>query len=327
MSADATGSSAKSVLVTGASGLLGSQVVAMLAETPGSVTTIVALDLHEVPAERRLTGVTYETGDIRDSALGGLMAAHGVDTVVHLAAIVNAGKDSTREFEHSVDVGGTANMLECSLAAGVSQFIYASSGAAYGYHADNPAMLDEDDELRGNPEFAYSDHKRLVEEMLLGYRTDHPELTQLILRPGTILGERVNSPITAIFERPVVMGVRGTEIPFVLIWDTDVARCILDAIAHRRTGIYNVAGDGTITLREIARRLHKRYLPLPATMLKGMLAVTKALKLTAAGPEQVKFLAYRPVLSNERLKTEFGFTPSMSSEECFERYRALRFGP
>lgn len=327
MSTDDIAVSARSVLITGASGLLGSQVVSMLAEEPGSVTTIVALDLSEVPDERRLDGITYEIGDIRDPSVGDLMTTHGVDTVVHLAAIVSVGKDSTREFEYSVDVDGTANMLECSLAAGVAQFIYASSGAAYGYHADNPPLLDEDDELRGNPEFAYSDHKRLVEEMLLGYRTDHPELTQLILRPGTILGERVHSPITAIFERPVVMGVRGTEIPFVLIWDTDVARCILEGIAHRRTGIYNVAGDGTITLREIARRLHKRYLPLPVSLLKGMLTVTKALKLSAAGPEQVKFLAYRPVLSNERLKTEFGFTPSMSSEECFERYRSLRFGP
>jgi UDP-glucose 4-epimerase len=39
----------------------------------------------------------------------------------------------------------------------------------------------------------------------------------------------------------------------------------------------------------------------------------------------VKFLRYRPVLSNERLKAEFGFTPSASSEECFERYRRIRF--
>jgi UDP-glucose 4-epimerase len=217
-------------------------------------------------------------------------------------------------------------MLACALDAGVSHFIYASSGAAYGYHADNPSPLDEDHALRGNPEFAYSDHKRLVEEMLLRFRTEHPELRQLILRPGTILGDDVDSPITAMFERPVIIGVGGTEIPFVLIWDTDVARCIVDGIEHRHEGIFNLAGDGTITLREIARRLHKRYLPVPASVLRGVLTLTKALRLTVAGPEQVQFLSHRPVLSNERIKRELGFTPSMSSEECFERFRRQRCG-
>jgi len=32
------------------------------------------------------------------------------------------------------------------------------------------------------------------------------------------------------------------------------------------------------------------------------------------------------VLSNEKLVHEFGFTPSLTSEQCFERYRRLRFG-
>ena len=48
------------------------------------------------------------------------------------------------------------------------------------------------------------------------------------------------------------------------------------------------------------------------------------LRLSARGAEQVDFLRYRPVLSNDRLVSEFGFTPSCSSEECFERYRRSR---
>ena len=46
---------------------------------------------------------------------------------------------------------------------------------------------------------------------------------------------------------------------------------------------------------------------------------------TKLGPEQVNFLRYRPVLANDRLVSEFGFKPSCSSEECFERYRRSRF--
>ncbi len=316
---------ARAVLVTGASGLVGRRVVGLLAEEPGTVETIVALDLAAVADDRRVDGVEYRVGDIRDPDLEGLLRGHGIDTVVHLAAIVTPGRDSSRDHEFSVDVLGTQNVLECALRAGVGRIVYTSSGAAYGYHADNPVPLREGDALRGNPEFAYSDHKRQVEEMLERYRREHPELGQLVFRPGTILGEQVANPITAIFDRPLVIGVRGSDAPFSLIWDEDVARCIVKGIAERRTGTYNLAGDGTIGLREIARRLAKPYVRLPGPVIAGALRILRFLRLSRVGPETVTFLRYRPVLANDRLKTEFGFVPTATSEECFERYRNHRF--
>ena len=316
---------ARAVLVTGASGLVGRRVVALLAEEPGTVETIVALDLAAVADDRRVDGVEYRVGDIRDPDLEGLLRGHGIDTVVHLAAIVTPGRDSSREHEFSVDVLGTQNVLECALRAGVGHIIYTSSGAAYGYHADNPVPLREGDALRGNPEFAYSDHKRQVEEMLERHRSEHPELGQLVFRPGTILGEQVANPITAMFDRPLVIGVWGSDAPFSLIWDEDVARCILKGVAERRTGTYNLAGDGTIGLGEIARRLAKPYVRLPGPVIAGALRILRFLRLSRVGPETVKFLRHRPVLANDRLKAEFGYTPSTTSEACFERYRDLRF--
>jgi UDP-glucose 4-epimerase len=314
------------VLVTGASGLVGSRVVERLADDRRGIDAVVAMDLREVPESRRRPGVEYCTGDIRDPELAERFRRHAIDTVVHLAAVVTPPKHSSRELEYSIDVLGTRNVVEACLRAGVRRFIYTSSGAAYGYHADNPSPLRETDPLRGNEEFAYAHHKRRVEEMLARYRRDHPELEQLIFRPGTILGENVASPITDMFERPVVIGVLGSDAPFVLIWDEDVASCIVRGLREGSTGIYNLAGDGAVGLSEIARRLGKRYVPLPGFLLGGVLWVLQKLRVSPRGPEQVKFLRYRPVLSNERLKSEFGFTPSHTSEECFERYRQHRFG-
>jgi UDP-glucose 4-epimerase len=319
-------SPARSVLVTGASGLIGRQLATRLAAERGDIETVVAMDVREPRNDEKLPGIEYFCGDVRDPGLVEVLRKHAVDTVVHLAAIVTPGKDSSRELEYSIDVLGTENVLEASIEAGVRHLVYTSSGAAYGYHADNPRPLRETDPLRGNEEFAYAYHKRLVEEMLAGCRSKHPELAQLIFRPGTILGERVANPITAMFDRPVVVGVSGSDAPFVLIWDEDVARCILRGIRQRRTGIYNLTGDGAISLKEMARLLGKPYVPLPASVLAGALRLLKALRLTRLGPEQVSFLRYRPVLSNERLESEFGFTPSYTSTECFEHYRRIRFG-
>ena len=64
-----------------------------------------------------------------------------------------------------------------------------------------------------------------------------------------------------------------------------------------------------------------RPLRLPAWMLKAALAVAHPLGLTQYGPEQVRFLQYRPVLANDRLKREFGYTPELTSAEVFDLWR------
>jgi UDP-glucose 4-epimerase len=315
---------ANTVLITGAAGYLGSQLLAALAADQANVGRIVAVDVRDIPANRRLRGVEYCRADVRSAELAGLFKSKAPRTVVHLASIVTPGKDSNREFEYSVDVLGTENVLKACLAAGVEKIIVTSSGAAYGYHPDNPTWITEDWPVRGNEAFAYAHHKRLVEEMLARWRAAHPELKQVVLRIGTILGETVHNQITDLFEKPRLIAIRGSDSPFVFIWDQDVAGSILHAIATDKTGIYNVAGDGALTITEIAIRLGKRCVVLPAWLIGAALAVLKKFRLTQYGPEQVDFLRYRPVLDNRRLKQEFGYIPRKTSSEVFDFWRASR---
>jgi len=319
------------VLVTGAAGYLGHSVVESLAgraARDGDPACIVATDVREVPFAKRQPGVDYLPLDVRNPGLADVPARHRIDTVVHLAAIVTPGPASNRELEYSVDVLGTRNVLEACVAAGVRRIIVTSSGAAYGYHADNPAWLTEDSPVRGNEEFAYSHHKRLVEEMLAGYRRAHPALEQVVFRVGTILGETTRNQITALFERPRLIAIRGSASPFVFIWDRDVAGAIEHAIFGGPPGVYNVAGDGALSIQEIATRLGKRCLSIPPSLLRTLLAVLHPLRLSRYGPEQVNFLRYRPVLDNRRLKEVFGYVPKLSSSEVFELFRKARgLGP
>lgn len=313
----------KRVLITGADGFLGRSIVAALARS-GECDLLVAQDVRDVPQERRLAGVVYEQQDVRDPQLVENFKKHRVDTVVHLAAIVTPGRKSSREFEYSVDVQGTQNVLQACVTAHVEHLLVSSSGAAYGYHADSPDWLVETDPLRGNEVFAYSHHKRLVEESLELYRRVQPALKQTVFRIGTILGEQVDNQITALFEKPRLIAIRGSKSPFVFIWDEDVTGAFLHALRGGIEGTYNLAGDGALSVHEIAALLRKRTREFPAPLLQSALWIGSRLGVSRYGPEQLDFLRYRPVLDNRRLKNELGYVPGKTSREAFLAFVAAR---
>jgi len=315
-----------SVFVTGAGGYVGTKLLHRFNEQRERFGRIVAFDVRDVPADDQVRGVDYRVGDIRNAPLTQWFREYGIDTVVHLASIVNA-KGLDENFVHAVEIGGTQRVLEACVEAGVRQVLVTSSGAAYGYYPDNAAWIDEGDPVRGNDTFLYSKHKRLVEEMLAEYRNTYPALGQLIFRPGTILGDNTDNQITDLFEKNPILGLWETDIPFVFIWDEDVVDCIVQGVLEKREGIFNLAGDGAVTMREIARILGRRYLPIPAMLLTLAMALLKRLGLTQYGPEQVDFVRYRPVLSNRRLKEEFGYTPRKTSREVFDYYLQRRREP
>lgn len=304
------------VLVTGGAGFLGSHVVAELVER-SDVDLVVAGDVRR--PEHPIDGVVYDECDVtRAGGLTPLLQRHEIDVVVHLAAIVNPGRDHAMEYR--VDVEGSRHVLEACVATGVRRIVVSSSGAAYGYHPDSPEWLRESDPARGSDEFAYSKHKRIVEEMLAAYRISNPELEQVVFRIGTILGPTVRNQITALWDGRRVLAIRGSDSPFVFVWVDDVASAMARAATDGPPGIYNVAGDGRVTVHEIAARLGKPVLTVPAGALAAALRVGRMLRLTVHGPEQVGFLRYRPVLANDALKQDFGFTPARTSREAFEEY-------
>ena len=108
------------------------------------------------------------------------------------------------------------------------------------------------------------------------------------------------------------------------IWDEDVINCIIKGIEEQKEGVFNLAGTGALSLREIAGILKKPFIPLPAFSLKAALWLARTLRLTKLGPEHVKFLQFRPVLDNSQLIQNFGYTPQKTTREAFELYLNAR---
>lgn len=308
------------ILITGAAGAVGGALLSLMAQDAG--LTVIATDIRTPTL--LADNAEFVPMDVRGDDPAQVIARIRPDVVVHLASIVTPGKGSSRDVEYAVDVTGTRNVLDACIAQRVRRLVVTSSGAAYGYHPENREALREGDPIRGNREFAYAWHKRLVEEMLATARVDAPHLEQVVLRVGTVLGEGLENQITALFHRPRLLGLVGSDSPFVFIWDRDLARILRRAARDGPAGIYNVAGDGAMGLRDLARVMGKRVLWLPPSLVRLALALAKPLGLSRYGPEQVRFLQYRPVLDNNALKTVFGYTPEKSSAEVFALWWAAQ---
>lgn len=298
------------ILITGSEGYIGAKLVEKLRLQHN----VFGIDIRDRPAPH----YHYRKMDIRSPELKDYIRECRITHVIHLASIVQPGPD--RERDYDIDVNGTRNLLNACIANKVRHITVTSSGAAYGYYADNPEWLKESDAIRGNYSFPYSYHKRLIEEMLAEYARKAPQLQQLILRPGTVLGHNTNNLITNLFHKKRLLAIAGSRSPFVFIWDEDVVEIIRRGTEQSITGKYNLAGDGAMSIQEIALTLGKKNLTVPAILLKSLLAAGKLLGLTRYGPDQLDFLRYRPVLDNRALKNSFGYTPQKTSREVFDLY-------
>ena len=312
------------VLITGAAGHIGQNLLNELAVQHRD-WTLVAADVRSLPTQHlrpNIEPVQLDIGHPRQ--VRECVRQWRPQAIVHLASVVNPPPQMSATRLHTIEVGGSRALFEAAVEHEVGQLVVASSAAAYGFHPDNAELIDESHPLRGQSQFPYARHKHEIEQLLAGLRQSCPQLRQLVLRPGTILGRGVHNPVTDLFMGRSVLGISGRCSRFVFIWDQDVVNIIRQGLEQGSEGIYNLAGDGALSLREIAGLLRKPYRALPAPLLRGALAMLRPLGLAPFGPEQVDFMRYRPVLDNARLKQEFGYQPRYSSQEAFLAFIAAR---
>src|SRR5580693_210393 len=121
------------VAVTGPTGEIGRAVLGAL-ERSREVGRVIGMARRPFdPGQHGFKKLSYRQGDVLDrQAVGAL--AKDADVVVHLAFMIMGGAKETRE----VNLEGSRNVFEAAVAAAAPRLVYASSVAAYGFHADNP---------------------------------------------------------------------------------------------------------------------------------------------------------------------------------------------
>jgi len=264
------------VAVTGPTGDIGKPVLRKLDEAR-EVKRVIGMARRPFdPASLGLSKTEYRQGDVtRRSDVDALVA--GADVVVHLAFVIIAGSAQSRE----VNLTGSRNVFEAAVEAGAKRLVYASSVAAYGFHADNPQPLTEDVPTRGTEAHPYSAMKAEVEDLLHQVvdesKTDAyvfrpcivagPEaLTLIDMIPYVQIGERLPRAVRDLFDNvPILKPVLPDPgVPFQLVHHDDVALALRSAVLGRGTaGVYNLAGPGEIRLGDLADALGYYSVPVP----------------------------------------------------------------
>ena len=161
------------VIVTGAAGFLGQQVVARLAQRHD----VVATDLVPCPAPAAIVG------DLSDAETLARLFATPCDAVIHLATLPGGACESDPALGWHVNIDATQALIAAAIRHGARRFVYASSIAVFGDVAER-VQVDDDTPLR--PAMLYGGHKAMIEAWLgtLGRRG---ELSALALRlPGLV---------------------------------------------------------------------------------------------------------------------------------------------
>ncbi|MEO6627893.1 MAG: NAD-dependent epimerase/dehydratase family protein, partial [Aquihabitans sp.] len=151
------------VAITGPTGTVGLGPLPLLEAEPGVGVVVGVARRPFDPAAHGWQKMTYRQGDVRDQdALEAAFA--GADVVVHLAFLITGAAAPTSIRE--INVEGTLHAFRAAAAVGARRFVYASSVAAYGFHADNPAEIDEDWPTRPAAHLFYAQEKAELEQLL-----------------------------------------------------------------------------------------------------------------------------------------------------------------
>ncbi len=281
----------ETVLVTGASGFVGTNLLPLLAERFARVRCYVRDATFRTAHGDCVVGALDDEAALR-------AALRGVDAVFHLAALVSfARRDAAAS--HAINVAATRRLAALARAAGVRRFLHVSSVAAVGY-SDRPAVLDETTPFNlGRLRIPYCDTKRGAELAVLA--EVERGLDAVIVNPSSMFGPGDRRKA----EGSLLDAAVDDRIPFCPPGGAnfadvrDVVVGCMAAFERGRTGERYILGAENLTGRQLMAKVFGALgKPAPRITLPSMLA--RALAALAGMVETVRPL--RPPMTAQILR-------------------------
>jgi dihydroflavonol-4-reductase len=288
------------ILVTGATGFLGSEIVRQLL-AKGDTVRILARnpDKSDLLADLK-SKIEVVQGDVTDP-LSLKDAMQGMEQVFHAAAFVGFGGKSDRTKLHEINVQGTANVVNAALATGIKRVVLTSSMAAFGRPEKAGAMIDESlqwQESKNNSEYAKS---KYAAEMEI-HRGIAEGLDAVIVNPALIFGVGRKGENTM----QIIEQIRSGKLPAVPSGATnvvdvrDVARGHLLAMERGKTGERYFLGGENLEWKQIVHTVATAFgVKAPTRTLPFGLLIVGATVLETL----TNLIGMRPLITRETIRT------------------------
>lgn len=317
------------LLITGATGFVGSNIIEKLADNSAFELYALLRDPKKGEGLAR-KGVCVYKGDVNEpeSLVEPLL---NKDAIIHCAALMSNFDFEPKEKFYRVNAEGTANLLKMCDAKKTTHFIHISTAGVYG-SVGNHALNEE--APYGKALSCYEWSKKESELMVLKYAKDK-QIPFTILRPSQLYGsgmyygwlETIKSIKSGLM---VIPGLGETKIHLLNV--KDLINAVEAVLMNEKSlnKIYNVAGPEVFgmgqvfdTLAEILGVKHPARVPYaPIYILALLLSVIpnsiKSGRLKLLTPHRIKFFASDHLYDISRIKEDLGCEPRVGVRQGFQ---------
>jgi UDP-glucose 4-epimerase len=310
------------VLVTGVGTFWGGRTAQVIEQDP-SVEVVVGLDTRAptVPLER----TEVVRADSSYSILSRLVRATEVDTILHTHLEVDSTTIGSRAL-HETNVIGTMNLLAAAGAPGssVRKLVLKSSTLVYGSSPKDPYFFAEEAH-RTRPARTRVERSLLeAEGYVSDFADDHPDVVVSRLRFSNVLGPDLDTPLSKALRLPVAPEIFGFDPRLQFTHQDDVLGALCFTAAHDVPGIFNVAGDGTVTWSDVCRIVGRRRLSITPVGTGLAAGTLRRLGIVDLPLELQSLLRFGRGVDNQRFK-DAGYRYRYTSAGTVEDFaRGLR---
>ncbi|WP_431330294.1 SDR family oxidoreductase [Streptomyces sp. IPPR8] len=321
------------VVVTGATGNVGTSVVRLLSQDP-EVASVLGL-ARRTPrwSPEKTEWAAVDLASDRADLTGHLA---GADAVVHLAWAFQPTHDPATTWR--TNVLGSLRVFEAVAAAGVPALVHASSVGAYSPGPKDRAV-DESWPTHGWPDAAYCREKAYLERVLDTFERDHPGTRVVRMRPAFLFKRESASEQRRIFGGKYLPGplARPELLPFLpdvpglriqALHTDDAANAYRLAVRDEDArGPYNLAAEPPVDAELLGQLMGARPVRLPRSAARSAIAAAWGLHLLPASPHLFDAVLRLPLMDCTRARAELGWRPVHTATEVLEEFlRGFREG-